>query len=337
MQIHVCLAYTVLCTSFSWRCLQQQPHFPVPAAPQPPRLPASQPTCPHTTPPPLLRPRSRALPRACRPPQVAPRAVELADPARPARCRCSPCTPTELAELELQTREAGARAPDAEGNAGPRLHLPRPCLHMAGELEAGGGRGGERRGMRRRGSGPPAPVPSPPFAAAAAPSPPPAGGRGRRGGAGAAPPLPARSSSGAAGQLLRGSTRQRGGAVHGSVPLWIHAPPRAGELRATAGGRAGELRATASGRWSMALAESRRPSSLPFPHRADPPSSSGARCRRLAPPPPSHALLQLLCAPPHGFACEERENLFLAHISPRDGKCLLICLIRWRRISSCTV
>ena len=117
--------------------------------------------------------------------------------------------------------------------------------------------------------------------------------------------------------------------VRGSLRPRIHAPPRAGELRATA-----------SGRWSMAPApaESRRPSSLPFPHRADPPpSSSGARCRRLAPPPPSHALLQLLCAPPHGFACEERGNPFLAHLSPRDGKCLLICLIRWRRILSCTV
>ena len=42
---------------------------------------------------------------------------------------------TEVAaEVELETREGGA---------GPRL--PRPCLRLAGELEAGVGRGGERR------------------------------------------------------------------------------------------------------------------------------------------------------------------------------------------------
>ena len=48
------------------------------------------------------------------------------------------------AELELETREGGV---------GPRLHSPRPCLRLASELEAGGGRGGERRGMADGGRG----------------------------------------------------------------------------------------------------------------------------------------------------------------------------------------
>ncbi|KAG2649590.1 hypothetical protein PVAP13_1NG118100 [Panicum virgatum] len=246
---------------------------------------------------------------------------------------------------QLTQKEAGGLGPPVADRPRRRSDGPtRPLRRRRGSsTTVAGAEGGLPRTSSPTGA---APRCSPPAGAGPRPRRPPRRWRrnyGRGGGDGkldltplrssSPPPHPisnknGSSSSGAAGHLrLRPRPPRRGS----SSVLRRQPPPS----EATAGWpssalpRVSKLRATAAGGWPSSapprpLLRPRAPALLlPAPALA-----AASVLRRLPPPPPSHA---------HGFASEERGNPFLAHLSPRDGNCLLVCLICWTRASPCTV